>query len=271
MPTYSPHTTTTLPLVRANENHLDRSSILSARPAVILIDARPLIREALVSLLEVHFDIVHFPDADALAGAKNQPYCNAVSVVLNLGRFSVCQDRARSTIRAVRDKLGDVPIIIISDEEGIMSVGEALALDVKAYVTTSQTPAVLVGIIRLVKAGGTFMPAESLAQWNSDRTMRSAEALLPVSGADPEGLTKRQEQVLALVAEGKPNKIIAYQLSMRESTVKSHVRQIMRKCKVDNRTEAASLFLGHLLKTEIRSGGCRLHPESGSFKADIVT
>ena len=54
-------------------------------------------------------------------------------------------------------------------------------------------------------------------------------------------LTRRQCDVLALIAEGKANKIIADALNMSESTVKAHVKQIIRRLKVANRTQAAIL------------------------------
>jgi DNA-binding NarL/FixJ family response regulator len=54
-------------------------------------------------------------------------------------------------------------------------------------------------------------------------------------------LTPRQCDVLALIAEGKANKLIADALNMSESTVKAHVKQIIRRLKVANRTQAALL------------------------------
>jgi DNA-binding NarL/FixJ family response regulator len=53
------------------------------------------------------------------------------------------------------------------------------------------------------------------------------------------GLTHREEEVLTLLREGKPNKLIAYELRMSENTVKVHVCRIIKKLHVMNRTEAA--------------------------------
>jgi DNA-binding NarL/FixJ family response regulator len=55
-------------------------------------------------------------------------------------------------------------------------------------------------------------------------------------------LTCRQLQVVEAIRQGKPNKTIAYELNMCESTVKVHVRAIMKKLKARNRTEVAYLF-----------------------------
>ena len=59
------------------------------------------------------------------------------------------------------------------------------------------------------------------------------------AGGEPVGLTPRECDVLNLLREGKPNKIIAAALDLKETTVKIHVRHIMKKLKATNRTEAA--------------------------------
>jgi DNA-binding NarL/FixJ family response regulator len=67
------------------------------------------------------------------------------------------------------------------------------------------------------------------------------EAVPAAERAPWRALTPRQRDVLALIAEGKANKLIADALNMSESTVKAHVKQIIRRLKVANRTQAALL------------------------------
>jgi DNA-binding NarL/FixJ family response regulator len=52
-------------------------------------------------------------------------------------------------------------------------------------------------------------------------------------------LTPKETEILRRLKDGKPNKIIAYELDICESTVKVHMRQIMRKLSATNRTQAA--------------------------------
>jgi DNA-binding NarL/FixJ family response regulator len=89
--------------------------------------------------------------------------------------------------------------------------------------------------IDLVRAGGTFVPASSLI----------AAHHAPETQADVQksnGLfTTRQAAVIDALRQGKQNKIIAYELKMRESTVKVHVRNIMKKLNATNRTQVAYL------------------------------
>jgi DNA-binding NarL/FixJ family response regulator len=85
-----------------------------------------------------------------------------------------------------------------------------------------------------VRAGGTYIPlalTEAEPAPLSERTQSSAWSKL----------TRRQCDVLTLIAEGKSNKLIADALTMSESTVKAHVKQIIRRLNVANRTQAALL------------------------------
>lgn len=72
---------------------------------------------------------------------------------------------------------------------------------------------------------------------------RTAEALLPPSAAPVGGLTRRELEVLALIADGQTNSQIAGRLVITESTAKSHVKRILRKLGAGNRVEAASMYL----------------------------
>jgi DNA-binding NarL/FixJ family response regulator len=67
----------------------------------------------------------------------------------------------------------------------------------------------------------------------------AAQAPIPQGYGEPHRLTHRETEVLALVRQGKANKTIAYELGMSGSTVKVHVRHIMRKMGATNRTQAA--------------------------------
>jgi DNA-binding NarL/FixJ family response regulator len=78
--------------------------------------------------------------------------------------------------------------------------------------------------IRLVQAGGMYIPASSLLAAQRPNEVRGAESNSRLSG-----LTNRQLAVLEAVRRGKANKIIAYELNMCESTVKVHLRNIMKK------------------------------------------
>jgi len=99
--------------------------------------------------------------------------------------------------------------------------------------------------MHLVEAGGTFAPATSLISWK-----RMGDSATPQSGHLKELFTARQAAVLGALRQGKANKQIAYELNMREGTVKVHIRNIMRKLKAKNRTEVAVLANGMFTNAE---------------------
>ena len=96
--------------------------------------------------------------------------------------------------------------------------------------------AVAVQAIELARAGGVYVPASSLIA--AHRVQEAPSTAVQKSN----GLfTARQAAVVEALRRGKANKIIAYELKMRESTVKVHVRNIMKKLHATNRTEVAYL------------------------------
>ena len=98
------------------------------------------------------------------------------------------------------------------------------------------------GAIDLVLAGGVYLPS-SLIDAGTARTV-TFPGTVPASEPWPE-LTRRQRDVLVFISQGKSNKLIADALSMSESTVKAHVKQIIRRLNVANRTQAALVATGH--------------------------
>lgn len=127
--------------------------------------------------------------------------------------------------------LPHVPCLVLSDRAEPEEAVLAAQMGEQAFMTTSVEPRVALQAFAFVIGGGTFFPREALLQGRQ----RPDPAPEPVT----DDLTPRQAQVLARLRLGKSNKVIARDLDMQESTVKVHVREIMRKLGVRNRTEAA--------------------------------
>ena len=126
------------------------------------------------------------------------------------------------------------PVIIVSAGDSLHSIIKAFENGVRGYISTASTSSELaIGIIRLVRAGGTFVPLSTL----SPRSINGKDATTEVTKSQQ--FTPRQMAVLNQLKLGKANKIIAYDLGMTESTVKIHIRNIMKKMKATNRTEVA--------------------------------
>jgi DNA-binding NarL/FixJ family response regulator len=126
---------------------------------------------------------------------------------------------------------------VLSYRDDVEEVNCALSQGVRGYIPTSVECEVAVAALRLIGAGGTFVPVKAL----HSTTARPDDQ--PEGGrqrrSDGLDLTPRELSVIDLLREGKPNKLIARQLDMQENTVKVHVPNILKKLNAANRTHAA--------------------------------
>jgi DNA-binding NarL/FixJ family response regulator len=109
------------------------------------------------------------------------------------------------------------------------------------FVSKRSAPPVLLGALRLVLAGEVYVPPEVLRvelASSGAPAQASAAATEPPRGRRDPDLTPRQLDVLALLVQGKPNKVICRELGLAEGTVKAHTAAIFRALRVSNRTEA---------------------------------
>lgn len=140
-------------------------------------------------------------------------------------------------IAALRRSFQGMPVIVLSDAEDAQqsrTIRNVLKQGAHGFIPTrSMGIPTIVAAIRFVHAGGTFAPSDLLPASEPD-PVREAPATAPAYR-----LTSRQIMVLEHLQQGKANKIIAHELGMSESTVKVHIRNIMRKMGATNRTQVA--------------------------------
>ena len=139
-------------------------------------------------------------------------------------------------ITTLRQAFSNIPIIVMSDanEASLPRVARiVIRSGARGFIPTRTIEMQNVpSSIRYVAEGGTVVPVNILF---SDKTECDETLDQEMIAAD---LTSRQKSVLSHLRQGKPNKIIAHDLRMSESTVKVHVRNIMRKMGATNRTQA---------------------------------
>ena len=129
----------------------------------------------------------------------------------------------------------EVPVIIVSGSDDLSDVHQALGNGAAGYIHKSTTPSVMLSALRLVLAGGIYVPPQAMRQ---EPARTAALAATQAKGVGENRLTARQLEVLRLLALGKPNKLIARELDLSEGTVKIHLSTIFRVLDVNNRTEA---------------------------------
>jgi DNA-binding NarL/FixJ family response regulator len=134
-------------------------------------------------------------------------------------------------ITALKRLLHTSPVIVLCAAESRESILEAFENGARGYIPTASTTLELaMEIIRLVRAGGTFVPYSSLSLRKINQNGVTAMG---------NQFTPRQMAVLDHLKQGKANKAIAHELQLSQSTVKVHIRNIMKKMKATNRTEVA--------------------------------
>ena len=140
-------------------------------------------------------------------------------------------------ISELRTRFPQLPVIVLSACEDARTVRQLLEEGVRGFVSKSDNAAILIAAIELVLSGGTYIPPLAL-QTRADKSENPS----PAAEAPLLNLTQRQEEVLHLLAQGYPNKLIARILDIGEGTVKIHVAAILRTLGVRNRTEAVGLL-----------------------------
>ena len=165
--------------------------------------------------------------ADALGVLENHRDADLLFLDLNMPGM-----QGTNSVEQIRHAYPDVPIIILSGEESRSQMTALLAAGAAGYIPKSSSAAVMISAIRLVLAGGIYVPSQLLSS-------AAEKATLPANEDPAIQLTERQTEVLRLLAAGKPNKTICRELQMSEGTVKAHINAIYRQLDVVNRTEAA--------------------------------
>lgn len=214
---------------------------------IVLIDNRTLICDCLkVALMSLNRNrVISFPTVKKWFDAAERHSPGAIMVSL---RTSLLDAEIQRTLNALLTVARPVPVILLCDVEEPDQIIQVLRSGIAGCILTSIPLEVAAQAIRLVLAGGVFVPASSLiasrlAPGTSPSSRKSVKSLL----------TPRQTAVLESLCRGKTNREIAGLLNMRESTVKVHVRNVMKRLGAKNRTEVA-----FIAKKLIRgSGGSR--------------
>jgi DNA-binding NarL/FixJ family response regulator len=216
------------------------------RPVLVLRDSLPLRRAAFQRLLHdwandsnIEIRAIGDPLSPGTAPELQEHSPAPTLQIIVLGGMRVEDPAVLDQISQHRRLWSDVPLALISDSEDRGEVTAAFREGARGFIPTALEPDLVVQALGFILAGGTFFPPNVLGRPGRDGAEAQNRKNPPAHS-----LTPRQLDVLALLREGKSNKLIARDLSMCESTVKVHVRQIMRKLGAANRTQAALTGIG---------------------------
>jgi DNA-binding NarL/FixJ family response regulator len=224
---------------------------------VLLVDDHPLILQALQSVIQGLGDDVTVVGVQDGAGARQALAADA-SFDLILLDLALGDEDGMVLLAELRGQYPAIPVVVVSASERTVDVIRALDAGAMGFVPKRASNAALFDALRQVLNGGVYLPDHVLGV---DRpplphgdtvpaVMRHSGQGTVAEHAEPSehqrsgkslasiGLTPRQTDVLMLLLQGKPNKLIARELNLSVETVKDHVAAVLRALNVSSRTQA---------------------------------
>jgi len=210
-------------------------------PTILIVDDHPLFREAISDVLLRLFaergeplDLVDAADSKELLRIMDE----GTDFDLVLLDLSLPGALGLSELVTLRSRMPATPVAIVSSVTDSETMRQALVCGAVGFIPKSSSRAMIATALQTLFAGGIYVPPElidveqpSAGVWKSSGKPETDEPL-----------TARQIDVLALLAEGKSNKVIARTLRITDTTVKVHVTAILRKLKVSSRAQAIVAF-----------------------------
>ena len=230
-------------------------------PVVLIIDALPVRSLGFIRILNRldHLAVptkapvtLHTPDE---AGPWLDPDATCEMLIYVAGGASNADRDNLERIKTLRALAPDVPLMILSDSESREEIISTSKVSAQGFLYVGANAELAAHVFSFILNGGHF-PSATLPEQTGPSQRYPVIDGIPISpcvmgggsGAEKDSedagprnrsLTARQKAVLELLRRGDTNKVIARRLGMREGTVKVHVRQIMRKFGVTNRTQVA--------------------------------
>ena len=195
---------------------------------VLVADDHPLFREAVVLSIR-HLDQT---DSQVLEAGTLDEVCRLATAMPDLDLLLLDLKMpgmdGLGGLLELRRRFPALPVVIVSATEEPRVIREAIAAGAMAYIPKSLDRASIVHALEHVLAGEIWQPDGDAEPLPDDGSI----------GTRMHALTPQQHNILRLIVAGKPNKIIAYDLGIAETTVKAHITVMLRKLGVVSRTQA---------------------------------
>ncbi len=213
---------------------------------VVIADDHAMFREGLRKILSLEKDILVVGEAangDEITKAVERVKPDIMLLDLKMPKGDLVQNLLEIAAKSPATRV--VILTAFSDDENVLNAAKGGA---KGYVPKGVPAATLLQVIRTVHNGGTWIDKE-ITSWETFEEIIQAQSEVPVPTPQLDEsiktLTKRELEILRLVAEGLTNEEIGKKIFISEKTVKTHLTNIFDKLKVNNRFKAALFLMGH--------------------------
>lgn len=227
--------------IRLNEVGSLELTMTTTAPSVVIVEARSLIRECIALSLQkkLALPVLAYP---TIQSWTQDPAGSSACIVILSGIDREIEITGSDISHDAEQK--PVPLVILSDNFNLDQMSHVIRNGAKGYIPSNTPLEVAAQAIRLVLSGGVFLPAQAAKEmWqtaHADPTRKDAKL----------DFTARENEVVKALLKGKSNKVIAHELGMSASSVKVHIRNVMRKLQVRNRTEAVVKIAEIIAKPE---------------------
>ena len=231
----------------------DSGDVVRAPPAatpLLLIDSRALTRDCLVAALhgagiELVVPVANIHQAMSHVGQG----VRFKAIFINLAADDFSQESLAAITRPLREVLPDTPLLLLSERMDSRRAAVALRHGINGLLGRDLALELTIAAIHFVELGWTLFPSELMPALSTHGLMA-----MPEDAGIRWHLTSRQMQVLHHLRTGMSNKNIAQLLDISERTVKAHVKEIMRRFGVSNRTQIVALLGNRLGTAAVRFG-----------------
>lgn len=200
----------------------------------LLIDDHPVFTASLKFLLSDLDESIEFAEATSCEDALENGESGDIDLVLL--DFHMPGLHGIDALQAIKERFPSAAIVMLSSEDNPQLIRDSIDNGASGFIPKSSTAQVLIAALRLILAGGIYLPTHALTDVESRTSAPVAEDT--AAPMEVEGLSNRQLQVLMKVVQGKANKVVAHEMNISEGTVKAHLSAAFRALGVHNRTEA---------------------------------
>jgi DNA-binding NarL/FixJ family response regulator len=216
---------------------LDRKDDTIVIRSMLVIDDHPLYCDALVATLSERCDARSVRSANTLGEGLAMLNTGALPdlVLLDLNLPDVT---GLSGFFRLKERLPDVPVLVISADSSDETIQMLMGAGAAGFVPKGASQDDFKLALKKIEEGSKFVPGGFRPKTppESDKSVPLQEIAQRIAD-----LTPQQGRIMGLICAGKPNKQIAYEMSLAEATVKAHITALLRRLGVRNRTQAAVL------------------------------
>src|SRR4051794_9648793 len=219
--------------------------------SICLIDASRLFREGLRRIFSGSpFAVIN----EASSVEEALPLIEALQPSLVLVDLSGSREAVIEGVNRIAAAAPGTRIVVLTENVQVNRLADALSAGVDGYLLKNMSADALYQSLHLVLLGEKVFPTDLAHLLITERIMpRSEPALMSHS----DGLSDRETQILGCLLNGAQNKQIAHELKISDGTVKVHLKAILKKIRVQNRTQAAIWALDHGMARDISEGAVR--------------